>query len=124
MVKYRDSDVDKKEGSVVDADAMFEAMGQQVRRSMVRRLREGGAMSMSKLGEPYKMSLSATFKHVQTLEESGIISTEKNGRVRICVYNPRAFKELASVLASQAAFWEAGFDRLERHISKNKKKYI
>ena len=122
MVKYRDLDGEKKEGSVVDADAMFEAMGQQVRRSMVRRLREGGAMSMSKLGEPYKMSLPATFRHVQTLEESGIISTEKNGRVRICVYNPRAFKELASVLASQAAFWEANFDRLERHISKNKKK--
>ena len=108
MVKYR------------DIDRVFDAMGEPTRRSMVRRLREGGAMSLTKLSKPYKISLPAALKHVRILEDSGVIHTEKNGRVRICVYNPSAFKELAHELASYAAFWQGSFARLERHI-KNKK---
>lgn len=103
-------------------DALFDALGLPIRRSMVRRLREGGAMSLSKLSKPYKISLPATLKHVRILEDSGVIATEKHGRVRICVYNPSAFKDLAQILASQAAFWESSFARLERHISNKKRK--
>jgi DNA-binding transcriptional ArsR family regulator len=105
-----------------DTDQIFDALGLPVRRAMVRRLREGGAMSLSKLAKPYKISLPAALKHVRVLEESGVITTEKQGRVRICVYSPHAFKELASTLASQTAFWEGSFARLEGHIKNKQKK--
>ena len=109
MVKYK------------HGEKMLDALGLTLRRSMVRHLRRHGAMPLSKLAEPYGISLPATLKHVRLLEESGIVVTEKRGRARICVYNPLALKELGGWLASQTAFWAASFDRLEGHISKRKK---
>ena len=103
-------------------DALFDALGLPIRRSMLRRLREGGAMSLTKLSRPYSISLPATLKHVRQLEQSGLISTEKHGRVRICVYNPTAFKDLASVLSAQSAFWQGSFARLERQLNNKRKK--
>ncbi len=103
-----------------NADQIFNALGLPIRRAMLRRLRVGGAMSVSKLGQPYNISLPATFKHVRILEESGLVVTEKRGRVRICIYNPSAFKELAQILSSRAAFREGSFARLERQVSNYK----
>ncbi len=110
MIKYR------------DGEKMLDVLGLPLRRAMVRRVQKGGAMSLSKLAEPFGISLPAALKHVRMLEQTGIIQTHKKGRVRICLYNPIAFKELSSWIASQSAFWEGSFDRLERTISKNKKK--
>ena len=110
----------KPRGDMIDT--IFDALGLPIRRSMLRRLREGGAMSLTKLSRPYKISLPATLKHVRQLEQTGLISTEKHGRVRICVYNPAAFKDLASTLSAQSVFWQSSFARLERHINNKKKK--
>ncbi len=101
---------------------MLDALGLPLRRAMVLRLQKGGAMSLSKLSEPYGITLPAALKHTRILEESGIITTHKRGRVRICVYNPLAFKELAHILTAQAAMWESSFDRLEKHLISNKKR--
>lgn len=87
------------------SDVMLDALGVSIRRAMVRRLRAGGAMSLSKLAKPFRISLPAALKHVRVLEEAGIISTHKRGRVRVCLYNPSAFKSLASHLSSKTAFW-------------------
>jgi len=100
---------------------MLDALGLPLRRTMVRRLQQEGAMSLSKLAVPFKISLPAALKHIRLLEDSDIIETHKRGRVRICVYKPSAFKELGGWLASQSAFWESSFDRLGTIINKRKR---
>ena len=80
---------------------MFDALGLPLRRAMVGRLRLGGAMSLSKLAEPYRITLPAALKHIHLLEDAGIVTTHKRGRIRFCVYKPTAFKELSRWLTSQ-----------------------
>ena len=110
MVRYR------------DVERGWEEVCQSVRRRMVERLHHGGAMSLSKMAEPFAISLPAALKHARILEDVGIISSHKRGRVRICVLNQKAFREYSTWLTSQAAFWQGSFDRLGRHITKSKKK--
>jgi len=83
-----------------NAALMLDALGSPVRRKLIFRLKKEGAMSVSKLAQPFRMKLPLATMHVQILERSAIISTHKRGRVRMCVYNPRAFKELGSWLIS------------------------
>ena len=82
-----------------NANLMLDALGLPIRRKMVAQLRNGGAMSLSKLVEPFNMTLPAAFVHLRILERAGIIVTHKRGRVRMCVYNKESFKELAAWLA-------------------------
>ena len=79
---------------------MLDALGNRDRRRMVARLRTGGAMSLSKLASPFRIKLPTAHAHLKVLERSGIVKTHKRGRVRICVYNPLALKELVRALAS------------------------
>ena len=102
-------------------ERMMNVLGEPVKRGMIVRLARGGAMSVSKMSEPFNMTLPSAMRHVNAMEDAGFITTHKHGRVRICVYNPSAFKELAGWLASHSAFWEGSFDRLEKVISKKKK---
>ena len=83
-----------------NAALMLDALGSPVRRKLIFRLKKEGAMSVSKLVQPFRIKLPLATMHVQILERSAIISTHKRGRVRMCVYNPRAFKELGSWLIS------------------------
>ena len=83
-----------------NAALMLDALGLPVRRKLIARLKKEGAMSVSKLAQPFRIKLPLAMMHVQILERCGIISTRKHGRVRICVYNPSAFKELGSWLIS------------------------
>lgn len=78
-------------------------------------------MSLSKLAAPYELTLPAALKHLRVLEDSGIVKSHKRGRVRVCIYNPSALKELGGWLASHSAFWESSFDRFEAIINKKKK---
>ena len=91
---YTSGDVSK------NAALMLDALGSSLRRKMVARLKKEGAMSVSKLVQPFRIKLPLAMMHVQILERSSIISTHKRGRVRICVYNPMAFRELSSWLIS------------------------
>ena len=118
----RGKGVARQHRKVAKAEAVFDALRLPMRRAMVSRLSKRGAMSLSKFGKTFRISLPATLKRVRILEETGIVKTHKQGRVRICVYNPSAFRGLASEIASRAAFWESSFDRLERHGSKRKEK--
>ena len=110
MVKYR------------DADAVLDVLGVPLRRRMVERLARGGAQSVSKMSEPFDNTPPAALKHVRALQDSGIITTHKRGRVRICVFNKKAFESLTGWLTSQTVFWQGSFDRLERHINRVKRK--
>ena len=53
-------------------------------------------MSLSKLGQPFNMKLPLLQKHILVLERAGLVTTHKQGRIRMCIYNQTAFEELAS----------------------------
>ncbi len=72
-------------------DLYFHALADPARRSMIQRLTRGPA-SVSELGKPLQMSLPAVVQHVQVLESSGLIRSEKIGRVRMCRIDVRALK--------------------------------
>jgi len=67
----------------LNIDRVFSALGDGTRRAMLERL-SGGPMSVSRLAEPFAMSLAAVMQHLQVLEEAGLVKTEKTGRVRTC----------------------------------------
>ena len=67
----------------VDIDHIFHALGDPTRRAMFERL-SAGPLSVSHLAEPLDITLTAVGQHLQILEESGLVHTEKVGRVRTC----------------------------------------
>ena len=79
---------------------IFEALGVKVRRLMVSRLKNGGAMSLSKLVDHFGIALPAAMAHPHILERVGLVETHKQGRVRMCVYRKAALKELSEFLVS------------------------
>ncbi|MDO8552499.1 MAG: helix-turn-helix domain-containing protein [bacterium] len=81
-----------------NSNLMLDALGLPLRRQMAARLREGGAMSLSKLVEPFSITLPTALVHLEALERAGIVVTHKHGRVRMCVYNKKALEELAAWL--------------------------
>ena len=87
-----------------NARLMLDALGSPLHRRMLARLRAGGAMSVSHLAEPFHITLPDAMRHVHILERSGLITTEKRGRIRFCVYNPNAPKELSEWLAANRPF--------------------
>ena len=85
-------------------ELFFDALALPIRRAMIRRLRQKGAMSVSYLAEPFRITLPSAMKHVELLEAAGVITTHKKGRIRFCVYNPSAFKPICTYLTAKSAF--------------------
>ena len=83
-----------------DADRVFHAIADPSRRSMVQRLARGPA-SVSQLAEPLAMSLAAVVQHLGVLEDAGVVSSEKVGRVRTCRLEPEALRRAEDWLADQ-----------------------
>ncbi|MFO0668663.1 MAG: metalloregulator ArsR/SmtB family transcription factor [Polyangiaceae bacterium] len=94
-------------------DRIFHALSDPTRRRMVEHLARGGPLSVSALGAPFEMTLAAVVQHVQTLEECGLVRTEKVGRTRTCRVEPRALASAERWFASRRALMEESFDRLE-----------
>jgi len=74
-----------------DLGRVFQALADPGRRLMVERLSRGPA-SVSELGRPLDMSLAAALQHVQVLEASGLVRSQKAGRTRTCTINPAALR--------------------------------
>ena len=83
---------------------------------MVERLSRGPA-SVSALAQPFAMSLPAVLQHLQVLEESGLVSSEKVGRVRTCRVEPAALRPAEEWLARRRANWERRLDRLGDYLA-------
>jgi DNA-binding transcriptional ArsR family regulator len=92
-------------------DLVFQALGDPTRRAMVERLSRGPA-SVSELARPQAMSLPAVMQHLQVLEASGLVRSEKVGRVRTCRIEPRALSSAEQWFTSRRASWERKLDRL------------
>ena len=94
-----------------DLDRVFQALADPGRRLMVERLSEGPA-SVRELGRPLAMSLAAVLQHVQVLEASGLVRSQKNGRTRTCSINPAALRSAEHWISARRARWERRLDRL------------
>ena len=79
---------------------MLDALGLPIRRRMVARLAREGAMSLSKLAEPFRITLPSSLAQLRVLERSGVVATHKRGRIRMCALIPGAIKELTHALDS------------------------
>ena len=93
-------------------DRMFAALSDPTRRTMVERLVRGPA-TVSELAKPLPMSLPTVVQHLRVLEHSGLVRTEKKGRVRTCSIEVKRLDAAQTWLAKQRALWEAKFDRLD-----------
>ncbi|WP_026912085.1 ArsR/SmtB family transcription factor [Patulibacter minatonensis] len=97
-------------------DEVFAALADPTRRVVIRRLGRGPA-SVGELAAPFPITLPSFMKHVRTLEASGLIRTEKSGRVRTCTLVPERLALLDDWLAGERRVWEARTDRLQALVT-------
>ena len=83
---------------------------------MIERL-SGGPVSVSALAQPLAMSLPAVIQHLQVLEASGLVRSEKIGRVRTCRIEPAALRGAGQWIAARKAAWERRLDRLGDYLA-------
>ena len=101
-------------------DRAFSALADPVRRGMLARLSSGPA-SVSELAKPLPISLPAVLQHLKALEASGLVSSEKKGRVRTVRVEPEALASAEGWLSRRREEWEARIDRFEAHVQAIKK---
>jgi DNA-binding transcriptional ArsR family regulator len=90
---------------------VFHALGDRTRRAIVERLRAGPA-SVSRLAEPLGITLTAVAQHLKVLEEAGLASTRKTGRVRVCRIETSGFALLEQWARARRGEWDRRLDRL------------
>ena len=101
--------------SIAAADPVFHALADPTRRSIVERLSRGAA-TVSELAKPLTISLPAVLQHLGVLERSGLVRTEKVGRVRTCHIEPAALSTAEQWIAARRIDWEQRLDRLGDYL--------
>ena len=95
----------------VTIDRVFQALGDPTRRAIVEKLSEG-PITVSRLAAPLDITLAAVVQHLQVLEKSGLVRTEKVGRVRTCRIEPQGLSVAQQWIEDRRTLWEKRFDRL------------
>ncbi len=101
-------------------DAIFRALADPTRRSVVERL-SGGQASVSELAASYDMALPSFVAHLRVLEDSGLVRSRKVGRVRTYRIEPTRLKLVETWLDRQRRLWEQKLDRLDNYLLSLKK---
>ena len=102
-------------------DASFAALSEATRRGVLEQLGRSDA-SITDLAEKFRMTLTGMKKHVAVLERSGLVATEKLGRVRTCKLGPRRLEEETAWLERYRQLWDARFDELDKVVEDLKRK--
>ena len=102
----------------VPLDLVFQALADPTRRAMVERLTRAPA-SVSELARPLEMSLPAVMQHLQVLEASGLVRSEKVGRVRTCHLEPAALRTAEEWIGERRTAWERRLDRLGEYLAEH-----
>ena len=76
---------------------------------------------MSELAQPHRMSLPAVMKHLRVLEKAGLVSHQKDGRIRRCELRVQPLQDASNWLAHYRVFWEGQLDKLDRYLQQNPK---
>jgi DNA-binding transcriptional ArsR family regulator len=105
----------------VRLDASFGALSDATRRGVLEQLGRSDA-SITELAEKFHMTLTGMKKHVGVLEQAGLVSTEKVGRVRTCKLGPRRLEDEAAWLERYRQLWAARFDELDQVVEELKRK--
>lgn len=96
-------------------DRVFAALADPTRRALVERLATAPA-SVSALATPLPMSLAAVMQHLKVLEDSGLITSTKQGRVRTCQVDPQMLGQVERWVADRRLLWERNLDRLGKFL--------
>ena len=103
------------ENNLSSLDTAFHALADPTRRAVVAKLATGPASVMD-LAAPFEMGLPSFLKHIKVLEDSGLIRSEKTGRVRTCCIIPKRLAATEDWLSGQRAIWEGRADRLAAYV--------
>ena len=107
--------------ATVQIDASFAALSDSTRRGVLEQLGRADA-SITELADRFHMTLTGMKKHVGVLEQAGLVSTKKIGRVRTCKLGPRRLEEETAWLERYRRVWDLRFDGLERVVEELKRK--
>lgn len=99
----------------LDLDGIFHALAHPIRRNILEQI-ANNPKSVSELAEPHDVSLAAVSKHLQVLEDAGLIDVEADGRVRRCSLNAVPLSAAFGWLTRYRVFWEDRFDALADHL--------
>lgn len=102
-----------------DLDKTFSALADPTRRAIISRLCDG-PKTVSELAEPFDIALPSLLKHVHVLEKSGLVSSEKIGRVRTCKIEQQALHATEAWIQQHMSAWEDRLDRMQAHIERKK----
>ena len=102
-------------------DASFAALSDATRRGVLEQLGRADA-SITDLAEKFRMTLTGMRKHVGVLEQAGLVTTEKVGRVRTCRLGLRRLEEEAMWIERYRQLWDARFDELDQVVEESKRK--
>jgi DNA-binding transcriptional ArsR family regulator len=102
-------------------DASFAALSDATRRGVLEQLGRAEA-SITDLAEKFNMTLTGMKKHVGVLEQAGLVTTEKVGRVRTCKIGPRRLEEETAWIEKYRQLWDARFDELAKVVEELKRK--
>ena len=98
-----------------DLSLLFHALADPTRRSILTRLAEGPGR-VTELADPTGLRLPTVMRHLSVLQEAGLISTSKDGRIRTCAIVPEALEPMRTWLDEQRALWESRLDRLDAFV--------
>ena len=99
-----------------DLDRMFHALSDRSRRGMIDRLGRGPA-SVTELAAPLSVALPTVLKHLQVLESSGLVFSEKSGRVRTYHLQQDALAAVERWVEQRKTRWTTAFDRLDQLLA-------
>ena len=106
------------ENYTTSLDSRFHALADPTRRAVVSQLIKGEA-SVKELAEPFSIGLPTFMKHLKVLEDSGLITSKKIGRVRTCKLRHTQLTEIENWLSKQRKLWEGQIDRLAEYAEDN-----
>lgn len=96
-------------------DASFAALSDATRRGVLEQLAHADA-SITDLADKFHMTLTGMKKHVGVLEQAGLVTTEKVGRVRTCTLGPRRLEDVTAWIEKQRQLWDERFDELDKVV--------
>jgi DNA-binding transcriptional ArsR family regulator len=99
-----------------ELDAMFAALADPTRRSIVAHLTKGDA-TVNELAQPFAMSVQAVSRHIQVLERAGLISRSRHRQTRPCRLELDAFRTATDWIEDQRRVWSERLDRLDQHLT-------
>ena len=102
-------------------DLTLSAISDPTRRQVLERLGEGSA-TISELADPFEISLTGMRKHVQVLEDAGLVATDRVGRARICSLGPERLDDVDAWIADYRRMLEERLERLVKQVKRSRRR--